>query len=152
MPRAKHDLIKMTLLKMESVYRVSSSGIFCTGMLLSISSIFGLRGRRVYCSFEWQLDMASWRSSVNLWNPNIHYRQSKGPDTILADSVWHCSYCFRTIPEFIDKMKGFLHSDRIGGNMQLLDPRRIQEIVCKGKDIFGTLPEAYSVSIVLKFF
>ncbi|KAH0589119.1 hypothetical protein H2248_004887 [Termitomyces sp. 'cryptogamus'] len=103
-----------------------------------------LQLRNFLYSFEWQLDMASWRSSVNLWHPNVYYRHSKGSDTILADSGWHCSYCFRTIPEFIDKMRGFSHSDRIGGNMKLLDPRRIQETICRGKDIFGMLPEAYS--------
>ncbi|KAG6866226.1 hypothetical protein C0991_007251 [Blastosporella zonata] len=47
------------------------------------------------------------------------------------------------------KMKGFSHSDRIGGNMKLLDPRRIQETICRGKDIFGMLPEAYSYKDLL---
>ncbi|KAG6857710.1 hypothetical protein H0H87_004126 [Tephrocybe sp. NHM501043] len=46
-------------------------------------------------------------------------------------------------------MKGFSHSDRIGGNMKLLDPRRIQETICRGKDIFGMLPEAYSYKDLL---
>jgi len=45
------------------------------------------------------------------------------------------------------KMKGFSHSDRIGGNMALLEPERIQDTICKGKDIFGMLPEAYSVRL-----
>ena len=42
-------------------------------------------------------------------------------------------------------MKGFSHADRIGGRIDLLDPKRIQETICRGKDIFGMLPEAYSV-------
>lgn len=29
--------------------------------------------------------------------------------------------------------------------MKLLDPKRLQDIVCSGKDIFGMLPEAYRV-------
>lgn len=66
---------------------------------------------------------------------------------MLADSGWHCSYCFRTIPEYIVKMKGFSHADRIGGRLDLLEPQRIQETICRGKDIFGMLPEAYSVSL-----
>ncbi|KAG6837836.1 hypothetical protein H0H93_016204 [Arthromyces matolae] len=97
--------------------------------------------------FEWQVDMTSWRSSVNLWGPNVYYRHSKGPETLLADSGWHCSYCFRTIPEYIAKMTGFSHYDRIGGNTKLLDPARIQKTICQGKDIFGMLPEAYSMSL-----
>ena len=44
-------------------------------------------------------------------------------------------------------MKGFSHADRIAGRLNLLDPKRIQDTICKGKDIFGMLPEAYSVSI-----
>lgn len=45
-------------------------------------------------------------------------------------------------------MRGFSHSDRIGGRINLLDPARIQDVICKGKDIFGMLPEAYSVRCV----
>jgi beta-1,4-mannosyl-glycoprotein beta-1,4-N-acetylglucosaminyltransferase len=43
-------------------------------------------------------------------------------------------------------MKGFSHADRIAGRLNLLDPKRIQDTICKGKDIFGMFPEAYSVS------
>ena len=44
-------------------------------------------------------------------------------------------------------MRGFSHADRIGGRIDLLDPKRIQNTICKGKDIFGMLPEAYSVRL-----
>lgn len=96
-------------------------------------------------SFEWYLGPSSWRASVHLWSGLSYYRHSKSTETILADSGWHCSYCFRTVPEYIIKMKGFSHADRIGGRINLLDPKRIQDIICRGKDIFGMLPEAYSV-------
>lgn len=43
-------------------------------------------------------------------------------------------------------MKGYSHSDRLGGKNELLDPQRIQKIICEGTDIFGMLPEAYNVS------
>ena len=33
--------------------------------------------------------------------------------------------------------------------MRLLDPRRIQNTICRGKDIFGMLPEAYSVGYAI---
>lgn len=108
-----------------------------------------LQLRNFVYSFEWHVDMASWRASVQLWRPGVFYRHSKSVDRMLADSGWHCSYCFRSIREYAVKMTGFSHSDRIGGNMKLLDPRRIQETICKGKDIFGMLPEAYSYKDLL---
>ena len=43
-------------------------------------------------------------------------------------------------------MKGFSHADRIAGRLNLLEPKRIQDTICKGQDIFGMFPEAYSVS------
>ncbi|KXN85316.1 Beta-1,4-mannosyl-glycoprotein 4-beta-N-acetylglucosaminyltransferase [Leucoagaricus sp. SymC.cos] len=103
-----------------------------------------LQLRNFLYSFEWFLGFNSWRASAHIWNDNSFYRHSKSTERILADSGWHCSYCFRTIPEYIVKMKGFSHADRIGGRIDLLDPDRIQATICKGKDIFGMLPEAYS--------
>lgn len=97
-------------------------------------------------SFEWYLGLTSWRASATMWNQNSYYRHSKSGERLLADAGWHCSYCFRSIPEYIVKMQGFSHADRIAGRLNLLEPKRIQDIVCKGKDIFGMLPEAYSVS------
>jgi len=41
-------------------------------------------------------------------------------------------------------MKGFSHADRIGGRESLLGSKRIQDTICRGKDIFGMLPEAYT--------
>jgi beta-1,4-mannosyl-glycoprotein beta-1,4-N-acetylglucosaminyltransferase len=95
-------------------------------------------------SFEWCLGLTSWRASAQIWNHDSYYRHSKSTERILADAGWHCSYCFRTIPEYAIKMQGFSHADRIAGRVNLLDPKRIQETICKGKDIFGMLPEAYS--------
>ncbi|PFH50880.1 glycosyltransferase family 17 protein [Amanita thiersii Skay4041] len=103
-----------------------------------------LQLRNFVYSFEWYLGPSSWRASVQLWSGASYYRHSKSTETILADSGWHCSYCFRTISEYIVKMKGFSHADRIGGRINLLDPARIQETICRGKDIFGMLPEAYN--------
>ncbi|THU85036.1 glycosyltransferase family 17 protein [Dendrothele bispora CBS 962.96] len=103
-----------------------------------------LQLRNYLYSFEWFLGFNSWRASVHQWNRDSYYRHSMSGDVALADAGWHCSYCFRTIPEYVTKMEGFSHSDRIGGNRALLEPGRIQEVICKGKDIFGMLPEAYS--------
>ncbi|KAG8760109.1 hypothetical protein FRC11_000962 [Ceratobasidium sp. 423] len=49
-----------------------------------------------------------------------------------------------TIEEFVTKMRGYSHADRIGGDLSLLDPKRIQETICTGRDIFNMLPEAYT--------
>ncbi|KAF8622656.1 hypothetical protein AX15_006767 [Amanita polypyramis BW_CC] len=103
-----------------------------------------LQLRNFLYSFEWYLGPSSWRASVHLWNGMSYYRHSKSTETILADAGWHCSYCFRTIPEYVIKMKGFSHADRIGGRIDLLDPKRIQDTICRGKDVFGMLPEAYN--------
>ncbi|KAJ7772105.1 glycosyltransferase family 17 protein [Mycena maculata] len=103
-----------------------------------------LQLRNYVYSFEWLVGFTSWRASVHLWGPDSYYRHSQSGDTVLADAGWHCSYCFRTIPEYVTKMKGFSHADRIGGRLELLDPQRIQDTICHGKDIFGMLPEAYN--------
>jgi beta-1,4-mannosyl-glycoprotein beta-1,4-N-acetylglucosaminyltransferase len=94
-------------------------------------------------SFEWYTGLRSWRASVQLWSSDSFYRHSHYADAALADAGWHCSFCFRTLPEYAAKMRGFSHADRIGGDARLLDPARIQETICAGKDIFGMLPEAY---------
>lgn len=85
---------------------------------------------------------------MHTFGPTVQYRHSKTSDYALADSGWHCSFCFRTIAEYVAKMKGYSHSDRIGGNASLLGHDRIQDVICKGKDIFDMLPEAYDVSIL----
>ncbi|KAJ7496983.1 glycosyltransferase family 17 protein [Mycena latifolia] len=103
-----------------------------------------LQMRNFVYSFEWFVGFTSWRASVHRWDQNSFYRHSQSSDTMLADAGWHCSYCFRTIPEYVTKMKGFSHADRIGGRLDLLDPKRIQDTICRGKDIFGMLPEAYN--------
>ncbi|KAJ6558425.1 glycosyltransferase family 17 protein [Mycena vulgaris] len=103
-----------------------------------------LQLRNYVYSFEWLVGLTSWRASVHRWDQNTYYRHGQSSDTMLADAGWHCSYCFRTIPEYVTKMKGFSHADRIGGRLDLLDPKRIQDTICRGKDIFGMLPEAYN--------
>jgi len=98
-------------------------------------------------SFEWELVTPSWRAALQKWGPGQYYGHSprKGQEvSALADSGWHCSFCFRTIHEFSLKMTGYSHADRVGGDDGLLDPKWIQNTICKGGDIFNMLPEAYS--------
>ena len=40
-------------------------------------------------------------------------------------------------------MKAYSHADRVK-SPSFLDPRRIQEVLCKGSDLFDMLPEAYT--------
>ncbi|KAJ1302576.1 hypothetical protein OPQ81_002893 [Rhizoctonia solani] len=98
-------------------------------------------------NFEWPSGWRSWRAQVEEWGPGSQYVHSHSKargDHILWDSGWHCSFCFKTIEEFVTKMRGYSHADRIGGDMSLLDPKRIQATICSGRDIFNMLPEAYT--------
>ncbi|KAI0028992.1 glycosyltransferase family 17 protein [Vararia minispora EC-137] len=103
-----------------------------------------LQMRTFLYSFEWPVGWGSWRAQVHEWAEGTYYRHSMAGMQALADAGWHCSYCFRRLSEFADKMQGFSHADRLNGDASLLEPRRIQQVVCEGKDIFGMLPEAYS--------
>ncbi|KAF9268684.1 glycosyltransferase family 17 protein [Marasmius fiardii PR-910] len=104
-----------------------------------------LQLRNYVYSFEWLNGFDSWRASVRLWNalPFYSHGYSEGA-ALLADAGWHCSFCFRTINEFVVKMTGFSHHDRVGGRTELLDPSQIQQRICDGSNIFGMLPEAYT--------
>ncbi|KIP06548.1 glycosyltransferase family 17 protein [Phlebiopsis gigantea 11061_1 CR5-6] len=96
-------------------------------------------------SFEWPAGEGSWRAQVHRFTAGddaIGYGHSQATEVKLADAGWHCSFCFRTIDEFIAKMQGYSHADRVT-DPSLLKPERIQQVVCSGDDIFGMLPEAY---------
>lgn len=109
-----------------------------------------LQMRSYSYSFEWPVGRTSWRPSVQLWEePAAYYRHSQSSDVALADSGWHCTFCFRHLDEFVQKMKGFSHYDRVGGDESLVDPANIQQRICEGKDVFGMLPEAFSYKDLL---
>ncbi|KAI3503495.1 hypothetical protein L1887_31938 [Cichorium endivia] len=95
-------------------------------------------------SFEFNVDHASWRASVHRYQKGktryVHYRQT---DFLLADSGWHCSFCFRKISDFVFKMKAYSHTDRVRFS-QFLDPKRIQNVICNGDDLYDMLPEEYT--------
>ncbi|TBU33403.1 glycosyltransferase family 17 protein [Dichomitus squalens] len=102
-----------------------------------------LQMREYLYSFEWPAGEGSWRAQVHqLGSPRSGYNHGQVADWKLADSGWHCSFCFRYLHEFADKMTGYSHADRVT-DKSLLDPKRIQQTICEGKDIFGMLPEAY---------
>lgn len=115
----------------------------------NIPPILHLRLKNYLYSFEFLVDNNSWRASVHRYQTGktryAHYRQS---DIILADSGWHCSFCFRRISDFIFKMKAYSHFDRVRFSY-FLNPKRIQKVICKGADLFDMLPEEYSFKEII---
>ncbi|KAI0707247.1 glycosyltransferase family 17 protein [Earliella scabrosa] len=102
-----------------------------------------LQMREYLYSFEWPAGEGSWRAQVHqLGSPRSGYNHGQVSEWKLADSGWHCSFCFRFLHEFTDKMIGYSHADRVT-DKSLLEPERIQRTICEGSDIFGMLPEAY---------
>lgn len=103
-----------------------------------------LRLRNYLYSFEFFVDNKCWRASVHRYRVGqtryAHYRQT---DDILTDAGWHCSFCFRKISEFVFKMKAYSHVDRVRF-AHFLKPSRIQDVICRGADLFDMLPEEYT--------
>ncbi|PKA57795.1 beta-1,4-mannosyl-glycoprotein beta-1,4-N-acetylglucosaminyltransferase [Apostasia shenzhenica] len=105
--------------------------------------------RNYLYSFEFYLDNKSWRASVHRYKPGktryAHFRQT---DDLLADSGWHCSFCFRYISDFVFKMKAYSHVDRVRFSYYL-KPSRIQDVICRGADLFDMLPEEYTFQEII---
>ncbi|XP_056176497.1 uncharacterized protein LOC115664509 isoform X3 [Syzygium oleosum] len=114
-----------------------------------IPPILHLQLRNYLYSFEFFVDNESWRASVHRYQSGntryAHYRQT---DYLLSDSGWHCSFCFRHISEFIFKMKAYSHCDRVRFS-HYLDPTRVQDVICKGADLFDMLPEEYTFKEII---
>ncbi|KAI3713246.1 hypothetical protein L1987_71820 [Smallanthus sonchifolius] len=100
-------------------------------------------------SFEFHVDHSSWRASVHQYQKGktryAHYRQT---DYLLAESGWHCSFCFRKITDFVFKMKAYSHTDRVRFS-HFLDPKRIQDVICNGDDLYDMLPEEYTFKDII---
>ncbi|MFS8032184.1 putative beta-1,4-mannosyl-glycoprotein 4-beta-N-acetylglucosaminyltransferase [Helianthus anomalus] len=100
-------------------------------------------------SFEFNVDHSSWRASVHQYQKGktryAHYRQT---DYLLAESGWHCSFCFRKITDFVFKMKAYSHTDRVRFS-HFLDPKRIQNVICNGDDLYDMLPEEYTFKDII---
>nr|BAJ97567.1 predicted protein [Hordeum vulgare subsp. vulgare] len=111
--------------------------------------ILHLQLRNYLYSFEFFLDDKSWRASIHRYRAGktryAHYRQT---DELLADSGWHCSFCFRYINDFVFKMKAYSHVDRIRFSY-FLNPKRIQHVICQGADLFDMLPEEYTFQEII---
>lgn len=77
------------------------------------------------------------------------YRSMKSP--ILSEAGWHCSWCFGSIEEIIQKMKGYSHRDRLR-HERLLSPEVVLENSCSGTDPLGYDLEVYSFSNLLDLY
>ncbi|KAK7365204.1 hypothetical protein VNO80_14078 [Phaseolus coccineus] len=114
-----------------------------------IPSILHLQMRNYLYSFEFFLDNQSWRASVHRYRTGktyyAHYRQA---DVLLSDAGWHCSFCFRRISEFVFKMKAYSHNDRVRF-AHYLNRDRIQDVICRGADLFDMLPEEYTFKEII---
>lgn len=110
----------------------------------NIPDVLHLQLKNYLYSFEFPVDYESWRASIHRYQTGksryAHFRQT---DDLLADSGWHCSFCFRHISEFIFKMKAYSHNDRVRFS-HYLNPKRIQGKICDGEDLFDMLPEEYT--------
>ncbi|KAK4751291.1 hypothetical protein SAY87_004773 [Trapa incisa] len=114
-----------------------------------IPPILHLQLRNYMYSFEFYKDSNSWRASIHIYQMGktryAHYRQT---DVMLADSGWHCSFCFRHISQFVFKMKAYSHCDRVRFS-HYLDPKRIQDVICRGANLFDMLPEEYTFKEII---
>jgi beta-1,4-mannosyl-glycoprotein beta-1,4-N-acetylglucosaminyltransferase len=107
----------------------------------NVPSPLHLQLRNYLYSFEFLLDMESWRGKAVRYP--FGYGHQKNSEDMLADAGWHCSYCFRTLDDFEFKMKGFSHADRVH-HESILDRDRIQKVICEGSDLYDMMPEAYN--------
>lgn len=109
-----------------------------------IPPVLHLQMNNYLYSFEFLVDKSSWRASVVMYRPGATgYNHMRKTDAILADTGWHCSFCFRHIRDFVYKMTAYSHADRVK-SPRFLNYDRIQDIICKGADIFDMLPEEYT--------
>ncbi|KAJ3274439.1 hypothetical protein HDV01_003043 [Terramyces sp. JEL0728] len=106
-----------------------------------IPDIIHLQLRNYIYSFEFLLDMNSWRGKAVKYPSSSGYSHSRKSDYMLADAGWHCSFCFSTIEDFVFKMTGYSHADRVHYDY-IKNPDRIQKVICEGSDIFDMLPES----------
>ncbi|CAH1426513.1 unnamed protein product [Lactuca virosa] len=99
--------------------------------------------RKYLYSFEFPTD-PTWKATSHVFNEHrTRYMHSRQTDLVLSDTGWHCSFCFKYLSEFVEKMKAYSHADRVKSK-EHLDHEKIQEKICNGDDLYGMLPEEYS--------
>ncbi|GFZ19052.1 beta-1,4-N-acetylglucosaminyltransferase family protein [Actinidia rufa] len=109
-----------------------------------IPPVLHLQLKNYLYSFEFLWDHRSWRASIHRYQMGkTRYAHFRRTDYLLSDAGWHCSFCFRQISEFVFKMKAYSHYDRVRFS-HYLNPKRIQDIICKGADLYDMIPEEYT--------
>lgn len=114
-----------------------------------IPPVLHLELKHYMYSFEFPVDYSSWRATAHVFGHRTWYRHSRQSDMILSDAGWHCSFCFRTLRDFVFKMTAYSHADRVR-RREFLDYGRIQKRICNGEDLFDMLPEEYSFQELIK--
>jgi len=114
-----------------------------------IPPVMHLELKHFMYSYEFPVDYSSWRATAHIYSPSTRYRHSRQSDTILSNSGWHCSFCFKHLQDFVFKMTAYSHADRVR-KREFLDHQRIQKLICRGDDLFDMLPEAYSFKELIK--
>ncbi|KAG0346649.1 hypothetical protein BG005_000622 [Podila minutissima] len=94
-------------------------------------------------SFEFPTGDTIWPTTITRWYPGVRYIRAQVSDTVLTDSGWHCSFCFRYIKDFQFKMAAYSHTERVRYTY-MSTAEWIQKTICEGRDLFGMLPEAYT--------
>ncbi|KAI2800482.1 hypothetical protein BLOT_011867 [Blomia tropicalis] len=113
-----------------------------------------LQLKTYFYSFEFFFSYTdSWRANVQRFDKNkFQYSHGKQSNIILADSGWHCTFCFRELKDFRFKMTSYSHNDRLMGRTNLLNNEEIQRRICSGDDVYDMYPEVYSFKeLVQKF-
>ncbi|MED6160851.1 hypothetical protein PIB30_055116 [Stylosanthes scabra] len=115
-----------------------------------IPPVMHLELKHYMYSYEFPVDYSSWRATAHVYNgQHTQYRHSRQTEVMLADAGWHCSFCFRHMWEFVFKMTAYSHADRVRYK-SFLSHSRIQDIICRGDDLFDMLPEEYTFKDLIK--
>lgn len=101
------DMMASPIVVFSDVDEIPSSHTLQLLRACNFPSPIHLQMRNFLYSFEWPYGW-SWRPQAHVWQEGATwYRHSKASDVALADSGWHCSFCFRFLDDFAAKMKGW---------------------------------------------
>ncbi|KAL8459336.1 hypothetical protein ACS0TY_035872 [Phlomoides rotata] len=115
-----------------------------------VPAILHLEMRNYLYSFEFPVtDAGNWHPSAHVYNQWTRYYHQRQTDVLLADSGWHCSFCFRYLNEFVFKMKAYSHADRVR-RRDFMEHSRIQKLICNGDDLFDMLPEEWTFKDLIR--
>ena len=98
---------------------------------------------------EWLHPQATYYEGQNTIKPNALRNSDGGIPFLrfleagtLSNAAWHCSSCFATIDQFLNKMGSFSHTWMNGKEYQ--QPKKIADAVRDGKDVWGRSRDTFS--------